>query len=53
MGGVISEVATYRNYSSAIGYTFRYFATGMKPNDNIKLLAIDGAAPVAIFMRKI
>lgn len=44
MGGVISKVAVYRNYSSAIGYSFRYFATGMKPNENIKLLAIDGTA---------
>jgi len=45
MGSVISQVAVYRNYSSAIGYSFRYFATGMKPNENIKLLAIDGTAP--------
>jgi len=45
MGGIISEVAEYRNYSSALGYSFRYFATGMKPNDNIKLLAIDGIEP--------
>ena len=45
MGGVINQVAEYRNYSSAIGYSFRYFATGMKPNDNIKLLAIDEVSP--------
>lgn len=45
MGGVISQVATYRNYSSAIGYSFRYFATGMMPNDNIKLLSINGIKP--------
>ena len=45
MGGVISKVAEYRNYSSAIGYSFRYFASGMKPNDNIKLLAIDEIEP--------
>ena len=45
MGGIISSVAQYRNYSSAIGYSFRYFATGLKPNDNIKLLAINGIAP--------
>jgi phosphate transport system substrate-binding protein len=45
MGDMISRVATYRNYSSAIGYSFRYFATGMKPNENIKLLAIDGTEP--------
>ena len=47
MGGIISQVAEYRNYSSAIGYSFRYFATGMEPNDNIKLLAVDGIVPTA------
>ena len=45
MGGTVSQVAEYRNSSSAIGYSFRYFATGMKPNDNIKLLTIDGIGP--------
>jgi phosphate transport system substrate-binding protein len=45
MGGVINRVAEYRNYSSAIGYSFRYFATGMKPNENIRLLAIGGIEP--------
>ena len=45
MGEIISKTAAYRNYSSAIGYSFRYFATGMKPNSNIKLLNINGIAP--------
>jgi phosphate transport system substrate-binding protein len=45
MGGIISDVAAYRNYSSAIGYSFRYFATGMESNDNIKLLAVGGIEP--------
>jgi phosphate transport system substrate-binding protein len=45
MGGMISQVAEYRNYSSAIGYSFRYFATVMNPNSNIKLLSIDGIPP--------
>ena len=45
MGGMISEVAAYRNYSSAIGYSFRFYATGMSANENIKLLAIDGIEP--------
>ena len=45
MGGMISQVAQYRNYSSAIGYSFRFYATGMNPNENIKLLAIDGVEP--------
>jgi phosphate transport system substrate-binding protein len=45
MGGVINRVAAYRNYSSSIGYSFRFYATGMKPNENIKLLAINGIEP--------
>jgi phosphate transport system substrate-binding protein len=45
MGGIVNKVAAYRNYSSAIGYSFRYFATGMKPNPEIKLIAIDEIAP--------
>ncbi|MDR0221898.1 MAG: substrate-binding domain-containing protein [Lachnospiraceae bacterium] len=45
MGAAMSRVAVYRNYSSAIGYSFRYFATDMKPNENIKLLAINGIEP--------
>ncbi|MCL2808225.1 MAG: substrate-binding domain-containing protein [Coriobacteriia bacterium] len=45
MGGIMKEVATYRNYSSAIGYSFRFYATGMNPNENLKLLAIEGIEP--------
>ncbi|WP_422124749.1 PstS family phosphate ABC transporter substrate-binding protein [Planococcus sp. X10-3] len=45
MGGIISEVASYRNYKNAIGYTFRFFSTAMIQNDEIKLLAIDGVEP--------
>ncbi|HSJ36790.1 MAG TPA: substrate-binding domain-containing protein [Planococcus sp. (in: firmicutes)] len=45
MGGIISEVASYRNYKNAIGYTFRFFSTEMIRNDEIKLLAIDGVEP--------
>jgi phosphate transport system substrate-binding protein len=45
MEGIISEVAEYRNYTSAIGYSFRYYATVMNPSENIKLIAIDGVSP--------
>ena len=45
MGGVINDVANYRNYQEAIGFTFRYFSTEMFKNGEIKLLAIDGIAP--------
>lgn len=47
MGGVIEVVASYRNYPGAIGYSFRYFATGMKENDDIRLLAVNGIEPSA------
>ena len=42
---VVREVATYTNYSSSIGYSFRYFVTGMSPNNSIKLLAVNGVEP--------
>ena len=45
MGGMISEVAAYRNYESAIGYSFRYYATAMRPDAGIKLISIDGIEP--------
>ena len=51
MGGIVSQVAKYRNYSSAIGYSFRYFATEMYPDDNIRLLYVDGIAPTSISIR--
>lgn len=45
MGGVIRKVAEYQNTRTAIGYTFRYYATQMNGDKRIKLLAIDGIAP--------
>jgi phosphate transport system substrate-binding protein len=45
MGGIIEQVADYRNYDDAIGFSFRFFATGMKANPDIKLIAIDGVEP--------
>ena len=45
MGEIINDVAGYRNYQEAIGFTFRYFSTEMFKNGEIKLLAIDGIAP--------
>lgn len=45
MGGIISEVASYRNYKNAIGYSFRFFSVEMIQNDEIKLMAIDGVEP--------
>lgn len=45
MGGIIEQVADYRNYDNSIGFSFRFFATGMRDNPDIKLLAIDGVEP--------
>ncbi len=45
MGGIIEEVASYRNYKNAIGYTFRYYSTDMVRNDKIKLISVDGIEP--------
>ena len=47
MGAILGYIAIneYRNISSAIGYSFRYFVTGMHPADDINILAINGIAP--------
>ena len=45
MGKVLREVADYQNTHSAIGYTFRYYATQMNSDKGIKLLAINGVYP--------
>lgn len=45
MGGIINEVAQYKNYKNAIGYTFRFYSTEMVGNSEIKLLEINNVAP--------
>lgn len=45
MGGIISRVASYRNYKNAIGFSFRYYSTQMVENNQIRLLALDGVLP--------
>jgi phosphate transport system substrate-binding protein len=45
MGGIINDVAAYRNHHEAIGFSFRYFTEEMFKNGDIKLLSIDGIAP--------
>ena len=45
MGTIINQVAVYRNFSNAIGYSFFYFSTRLAGNDNIKLLSINGIKP--------
>ena len=45
MGGIIREVADYKNKSTSIGFSFRYYVEGIIQNPDIKVIAIDGIAP--------
>lgn len=46
MDGIIREVGTsYRNYRSAIGFSFRFYAAEMIADNRIRLLALDGVEP--------
>jgi phosphate transport system substrate-binding protein len=48
MGGIIEKTAytaDYRNFNSAIGYSFLFYTTQMVRNNGIKLLSIDGVFP--------
>lgn len=45
MGGIITQVADYRNYQNAIGFSFRFYSTQMVQNGDIRLLALDGVFP--------
>ena len=45
MDGIIREVASYRNYRNAIGFSFRFYAEEMVQSGDIRLLALDGVEP--------
>ena len=45
MGGIITQVASYRNHKNAVGFSFRFYSTEMVENDQIKLLALNGVKP--------
>jgi phosphate transport system substrate-binding protein len=45
MGEIIKEVAVYRNFPDAIGYSFLHYSKEMVKNDQIKLLSINGIYP--------
>ncbi len=47
MGDIVRTLANYDNGLNAIGYSFRYYATDLVGDYNIKLLAIDGISPTA------
>lgn len=45
MGGIVQNVSSYKNHRNAIGYSFRFYCTGLMRGFDVKLLAIDGVAP--------
>lgn len=45
MGGIIEEVADYKNKSTSIGFSFRFYVEGIIKNPDIKMIAIDGIKP--------
>lgn len=45
MGGIVEETAAYHNHKNALGFSFRYYATEMVENHDIKLLKVNGIAP--------
>jgi ABC-type Fe3+ transport system substrate-binding protein len=52
MGPMIEQVASYRNYENAIGYSFLVYTTEMAGNDKIKLVSIDGVYPAKDTIKK-
>ena len=45
MENIINEVAVYRNFNNAIGFSFLLYTTEMVKNDQIKLLTINNIYP--------
>jgi len=45
MGGIVREVSLYRNYESAIGFSFLFYTAEMAQNSDIKLLKVNGVYP--------
>ena len=45
MGEIIEDVADYKNKSTSIGFSFRFYVEGIIKNPDIKLIAVDGIAP--------
>lgn len=45
MGGIIKEVADYKNKSTSIGFSFRFYVEGIIKNPDIKMIAINGVTP--------
>lgn len=47
MGDIIEEVADYKNLSTSIGFSFRFYVEGIIKNPDIKMIAVDDVAPTA------
>jgi phosphate transport system substrate-binding protein len=45
MSRIINQVAVYKNFPNAIGYSFLFYSMEMVKNDQIKLLSIEGVYP--------
>lgn len=45
MSGIIDQVSHYKNTSSSIGFSFRYYLEGIIKNPDIKTISIDGIEP--------
>ncbi len=45
MGGIIEEVADYKNKSTSMGFSFRFYVEGIIKNPDIKMIAVNGIAP--------
>ena len=51
MGGAVERVSEYRNAPAALGYSFRYFLSGMGQKSRIKMLALNGVDPTQANIR--
>ena len=45
MSGIIEDVTDYQNRNSAIGYSYRYYVSGIVGNPDVKILKINGVEP--------
>jgi len=45
MGGIIEEVADYKNKDNSIGFSFRFYVEGIVKHPDIKMIAVEGIAP--------
>ena len=45
MVGIINKVSNYKNKTSSIGFSFRYYLEGIIQNPDVKTLSVDGIKP--------